>query len=111
MTNPTPFLADPRPSASWSAAKMGKATLFQGSGLMVGLNAFEPGQEHASHAHAGTDKLYEVIEGRGEFSVAEAKQVCERGALVFAAAGVPHGVRNVGPGRLLVLVVMAPPPK
>jgi quercetin dioxygenase-like cupin family protein len=111
VTSQSPFLADPRPSATWSAAKMGKATVFQGTAMMVGLNAFEPGQEHAAHAHAGTDKLYQVIEGRGEFTVGAAKQTCDRGALVFAPADVSHGVRNAGPGRLLVLVVMAPPPK
>lgn len=90
---------------------MGKSTLFQGAGLMAGLNAFEPGQEHASHAHAGTDKLYVVLEGEGEFEVAGERRRLGPGAQVFAAAGVPHGVKNVGPNRLLVLAVMAPPPK
>ncbi len=89
---------------------MGKAKLFQGAGLMAGLNAFEPGQEHAAHAHAGADKLYQVVDGRGEFTVGAATRTLERGALVFAPAGVSHGVKNVGPGRLLLLVVMGPPP-
>ena len=105
------FIADVRPLAVWNAAKMGKATLFASSGLMAGLNAFEPGQEHAPHAHAGVDKLYHVVEGRGEFSVGDAHQTLERGGFVFAPAGVAHGVKNLGPGRLLVLVVMAPPPR
>lgn len=105
------FLGDVRPKAVFQSAKMGKSTLFQGAVLMVGLNAFEPGQEHASHAHAGVDKLYQVVEGRGEFSVGDAVQTLSAGALVFAPAGVPHGVKNPGPARLLVMVVMAPPPK
>jgi len=104
------FLADVGARAVWNASKMGKATLFEGAGLMAGLNAFEPGQEHAAHSHAGTDKLYEVLDGKGEFTVGAEKQTLERGALVFAPAGVPHGVKNVGAGRLLLLVVMAPPP-
>jgi len=99
-----------RARAPWNAAKMGKATLFEGSGLLVGLNAFEPGQAHAPRAHAGVDKLYQVVEGSGEFSVGEHVSRLERGGLVFAPAGVAHGVKNVGPGRLLVLAVMAPPP-
>ena len=106
----SPFLADVRPLARFERDKMGKATLFQGAGMMVGLNAFEPGQEHAAHAHAGTDKLYHVVEGRGEFTVAASKQTLERGGVVFAPAGVSHGVRNVGAGRLVLLVVMGPPP-
>ena len=105
------FVADPRPLASWSPQKMGKATVFDGAALMVGLNAFEPGQEHAPHAHAGVDKLYQVVEGAGEFKVGESVQTIGAGGLVFAPAGVSHGVRNRGATRLLVLVVMAPPPK
>ncbi len=106
----SPFLADPRPHALFHPAKMGKASLFRGAGLMAGLNAFEPGQAHASHAHAGTDKLYVVLDGEGEFEVAGERRRLGPGAQVFAAAGVPHGVRNVGGGRLLVLAVMGPPP-
>lgn len=107
----SPFLDDVRPLAVWQPAKMGKATLFQGAAMMVGLNAFEPGQEHAPHAHAGVDKLYQVVEGRGEFSVGDESKSVAAGGLVFAPSNVPHGVRNPGPGRLLVLVVMSPPPK
>ena len=55
--------------------------------LRVGLNAFEPGQSHVLHAHAGTDKMYYVVDGPD---------------------GVPHGVKNTGNGRLLVLAVTPP---
>jgi quercetin dioxygenase-like cupin family protein len=109
----SPFADDAalRARAQWNPVKMGKATLFEGGGLLVGLNAFEPGQEHAPHAHAGVDKLYSVVDGSGEFSVGEQVVRLERGGLVFAPAGVAHGVKNLGPGRLLVLAVMGPPPK
>jgi mannose-6-phosphate isomerase-like protein (cupin superfamily) len=60
---------------------------------------------------AGVDKVYQVVEGRGEFSVGEQVEQVGRGGLVFAPAGVVHGVKNVGPGPLLVLAVMGPPPK
>jgi quercetin dioxygenase-like cupin family protein len=111
MANPAnPFLDDVRPKALYQPAKMGKSTLFQGAAMMVGLNAFEPGQEHAPHAHAGVDKLYHVVEGRGDFSVGDVVKSVAAGSLVFAPAGIPHGVKNPGPARLLVLVVMSPPP-
>jgi len=32
------------------------------------------------------------------------------GDVLIAPDGVPHGVRNDGPGRLLVLAVLAPAP-
>lgn len=111
----SPFVADPRPLAEWNPAKMGKATLFAGAEfvaaeMMVGLNSFEPSQEHAAHVHAATDKLYHVLEGEGEFEVGGEKRRLGAGALILARAGVPHGVRNPGPARLLLLVVIAPPP-
>lgn len=107
----SPFIPDARPLAVWQPTKMGKATLFSGTSLMVGLNALEAGQAHEPHSHAGADKLYEVVDGRGEFQVGEERATLERGALIVAPAGVPHGVRNPGPGRLLLLVVIAPPPR
>jgi hypothetical protein len=40
---------------------MGKSTIYESAHLLVGLNAFEPGQSHALHAHAGMDKVYLVV--------------------------------------------------
>ena len=89
---------------------MGKATLFESERLMVGLNAFEPGQEHALHAHAGMDKVYHVLAGRGFFLLEKAELPMEAGTMLVAPAGVPHGIRNAGSERLLVLAVLAPAP-
>ena len=47
MEHPTPI--DPRDLAVYSPLKMGKSTIFRSERVMVGLNAFEPGQEHALH--------------------------------------------------------------
>ena len=57
----------PAEHAVYSADKMGKATIFESPRLLVGLNAFEPGQEHGLHAHAGQDKAYLVTRGSGVF--------------------------------------------
>jgi len=97
--------------AQFHPEKMGKGTLAQGDSLFAGLNCFEPGQEHALHAHAGQDKLYVVLEGSGEVQVGEERQRLVAGDAAFAAAGVPHAIRNPGPERLVVLAVLAPPPK
>ncbi len=101
---------DPRDRAAWSPAKMGKATLFESPRLLVGLNAFEPGQAHAPHAHAGADKVYLVIEGAGLFTLDGAEHRLVAGQILVAPAGVPHGVRNDGGERLLVLATIAPAP-
>lgn len=108
MQHPTPF--NPRTLALWSKEKMGKATIFQSERVLVGLNAFEPGQEHRLHAHAGMDKVYYVLEGQGQLLLAERSIELKAGEMVVAPADVPHGVRNDSGERLLLLAILAPAP-
>jgi quercetin dioxygenase-like cupin family protein len=90
---------------------MGKGDVVQGESLFAGLNCFEPGQEHAPHAHKGQDKLYFVLEGSGIVQVGDQTETLSAGDAAFAPSGVLHSVRNPGPGRLIVMAVMAPPPR
>jgi quercetin dioxygenase-like cupin family protein len=108
MDHPTPFR--PEDHAVYSPEKMGKSTLFQSERLLVGLNAFEPGQEHRLHAHAGMDKVYHVLAGRGVFLLAGREETMAAGTMLIAPDGVPHGIRNTGGERLLVLAILAPAP-
>lgn len=96
--------------ATYQSDKMGKSTLFESARLLVGLNAFEPGQEHALHAHAGMDKVYHVLEGSGLFLLDGRAEPMEAGTMLIAPDGVPHGIRNNGAARLLVLAILAPGP-
>jgi quercetin dioxygenase-like cupin family protein len=96
--------------ATFHPQKMGKSTLVQGEFLFAGLNCFEPGQEHALHAHDGQDKLYVLLEGSGEVQVGEQRELLSAGDAAFAPAGVPHSIRNPGSKRLVVMAVLAPPP-
>ena len=100
----------PTERAEWRADKMGKSTLFESPRLMVGLNAFEPGQSHALHAHAGMDKMYYVVEGDGLFLLDGNDVPMHAGDVLVAPDGVPHGVRNSSGARLLVMAVLAPSP-
>lgn len=104
------IVSDVRTHARFLPDKMGKADLVRGDLLSAGLNCFEPGQQHASHTHAGQDKLYYVVQGEGELSIAGHVSPVREGAVALAPAGVEHGLRNTGSGRLVVLVVFAPPP-
>lgn len=88
-----------------------KTTLFLGDHLMVGLNCLEPGQVQPVHDHADADKVYVVMEGRGWFIVGDEAREAGPGEIVWAAAGVPHGVENRGQARLVLLVGIAPPPQ
>lgn len=107
----TNFPLNPTAHATYRPDKMSKTTLHESPRMLVGLNAFEPGQEHSPHAHAGTDKLYYVLEGEGTFSLDGREMVMTAGQLLVAPEGVAHGVRNSSKGRLLVLAVLAPAPR
>ena len=105
-----PTVIQPDRFARWQPDKMGKATLFASERLLVGLNAFEPGQTHELHSHQGMDKLYYVIEGDGVFLLDGRQLAMRAGELMVAPEGIAHGIRNTGTGRLLVLAVLAPAP-
>jgi len=105
-----PCAIDPATHAVFKPDKMGKATLFESPRILVGLNCFEPGQEHALHAHAGLDKVYQVLEGEGAFLLEGRAIPMRAGVMLVAPEGVPHGIRNTGQERLVVLAILAPGP-
>ncbi len=105
------FLKNVARMARFNADKMGKVDVARGDAMFAGLNCFEPGQEHALHSHAGQDKLYFVLEGSARVVVGDQEQTLEAGDAAFAASGVPHSMRNTGKARLIVMAVLAPPPR
>lgn len=105
-----PSVFRPEDHAQFQLSKMGKSTLFESTRLLVGLNAFEPGQSHALHAHHGMDKVYHVLSGAGLFLLEGRDLPMRAGDLLVAPDGVPHGVRNTGAERLVVLAILAPGP-
>lgn len=107
MIDNHPSVIRPTDHAEYRDDRMGKSTLFSSSRLLVGLNTFEPGQTHALHAHAGQDKVYHVLEGTGAFLLENRELPMRAGDLLVAPEGVPHGVRNDGAARLLVLAILA----
>jgi quercetin dioxygenase-like cupin family protein len=95
---------------AFGAEKMKKVGLVDTPGLFCDVYCFEPGQEQAGHRHAVGDKLYYVVSGSGRVRVGDEEREVQPGDLACAPAGDEHGVRNPGPGRLVVLVMMAPKP-
>lgn len=90
--------------------KFYKATLFQAEHLMIGLNCLEPGQTQKIHAHDHQDKFYLVLEGTGNFTIGEEVAEVGPGHVLWAAAGVPHGVENRSGERLVIFMGIAPSP-
>ena len=111
MTMQHPTAIRPADHAQFSNDKMGKVTLFASDHMLVGLNCFEPGQEHALHGHAEMDKVYSVVKGTGSFLLEGSEQAMEPGMLLVAPAGIPHGIRNTSSERLVVLAILGPGPK
>jgi mannose-6-phosphate isomerase-like protein (cupin superfamily) len=105
-----PSAIRPEQHAVFSPDRMGKHTIFRSARLLVGLNCFEPGQEHAIHTHAGMDKVYHVLSGRGQFLLPDRELDMEAGTMLVAPEGVGHGIRNTGTERLVVLAILAPAP-
>ena len=92
------------------AEKFFKSTLFQSDALLLGVNCLEPGQVQKPHDHADQDKFYYVIEGRGRFWLGAEQVEAGAGEVVWAPAGLIHGVANHHETRLTLLVGIAPAP-
>jgi quercetin dioxygenase-like cupin family protein len=90
--------------------KMHKVNLFETARMFCDIYCFEPGQEQKTHTHAGSDKIYYVLEGTGTFHIGGESQELHEQMIVMAASGVEHGVVNTSHTRLVVLVYMAPKP-
>jgi quercetin dioxygenase-like cupin family protein len=90
--------------------KFFKNTLFRSDALLVGLNCLEAGQVQTAHSHPDQDKFYYVVEGTGHFLLGEKHWLAAAGDIVWAPAGLSHGVENRGDKRLTLLIGIAPSP-
>jgi quercetin dioxygenase-like cupin family protein len=96
-------------AAVFSEARAAKADLCRGTRLFAGLNCFEAGQTQPVHAHAGADKFYFLVSGKARMTVGDETREAAAGDLVWAPAGIPHGVVEALE-RTVMLVAMGPPP-
>ena len=94
----------------YAAEKLQKLNLFETERFFCDVYCLEPGQEQKPHAHAGSDKLYAVLEGTVEARVGAETALLGPGEVVHAPAGSDHGGRNPGPARAALLVFVAPRP-
>ena len=90
--------------------KFYKATLFHSDAMLLGINCLEQGQIQKPHDHKDQDKFYYVVAGQGKFWLGEERVDAAEGQVVWAPAGVNHGVENQNEARLVLLVGIAPFP-
>jgi quercetin dioxygenase-like cupin family protein len=103
------YFRDIAAAAVFGADRPGKADLFTGRHLFVGLNCFESGQSQRVHTHAGADKFYVLLSGRARMTVGGETREAGPGTVVWAPADVPHGVAEALE-RTVMLVGIAPAP-
>ena len=102
--------ADVHASSRFAADKMKKNNLFTTDRLFCDVYCFEPGQAQTPHSHSGSDKVYYVIEGTARIRIGSDERE------VGAGVGGPGTGRRRArghqprPGRLKLLVLMAPKP-
>ena len=94
----------------FASEKMKKNGIFETHRLFCDTYGFEPGQDQAPHTHAGQDKVYYVLEGRGVFKVGDDERELGAGEIALAPAGSNHGVFNRSQQRLVTLVFVTPKP-
>jgi quercetin dioxygenase-like cupin family protein len=92
------------------AGKFYKTTLFRADSLLLGLNCLDPGQTQKAHEHADQDKFYYIFEGNGRFWLGDEQVDAAEGDIIWAPAGISHGVTNLSAARLTLLVGIAPAP-
>ena len=95
---------------AFAMEKMHKVHLFETERFFLDVYCLEPGQTQKAHAHAGSDKVYAVLEGAIVAQVGPDEQELRAGEAVLAPAGTEHGIANRSDSRAAVLVFMAPKP-
>jgi quercetin dioxygenase-like cupin family protein len=91
-------------------SKLQKLNLFDTDRFFLDVYCLEPGQAQKAHAHAGSDKVYAVLEGAVHARVGGEEQELRAGQAVLAPAGTEHGIENRSQTRAALLVWMAPKP-
>ena len=91
--------------------KLSKIVLGLTGHFQLDLYCVAPGQAQKAHTHDAQDKVYYVLKGAGRFSLSAKEEKLGEGEALIAPAGVEHGLVNDGPDALVILVVVAPPPK
>jgi quercetin dioxygenase-like cupin family protein len=104
------YFFEPLALASFHSRQASKRDIVRGDTLFLGLNCFEPGQSQAVHAHAGADKFYLVLSGNARMIVGDETRDAAPGTIVWAPAGVPHGVESVQ-RQTVMLIGLSPPPR
>ena len=85
-------------------------TLYSSSEAKIIHMTLRPGAAVKPHV-SPVDMEFFVLEGSGTFQLGEESAEAGAGNLLPCPRGVPHGMRNDGPGDLRVLAIKNPRPE
>jgi quercetin dioxygenase-like cupin family protein len=83
--------------------------LFKTEQLWAEIACYEPGQSTPMHQHPREEEAIFVLEGVATMSIDGRDVVVPAGAIVRFQNAVPHDVRNLGPGRCVIMFVKVNP--
>jgi mannose-6-phosphate isomerase-like protein (cupin superfamily) len=95
----------------FKSEKMNKVSLFDSDRFFCDVYCLEPGQVQKVHAHEGSDKIYYLLEGKGQITIGSEEKELTAGEITLAPSGEVHGVVNHTQEPLVMLVFMAPKPQ
>ena len=82
--------------------------LFKTDQLWTELLCYEPGQSTVMHHHPYEEELFVILQGTATMQVGEETITLSAGSLLHVDAVVPHGLKNLGTERLIVLFTKVP---
>ena len=83
--------------------------LFKSDQLWSEIACYEPGQSTVMHHHPREEEAIFVLEGTANMSIDGQEVVVPAGSIVKFPHSVPHDVRNLGPGRCVIMFVKVNP--
>ena len=94
---------------AFAADKRVRKMLFKTDQLWSEIACYEPGQSTVMHRHPREEEAIFVLEGRANMAIDGEEVVVPAGAIVKFPHDVPHDVRNLGPGRCVIMFIKVNP--
>ncbi len=94
---------------AFAPAKRVRKMLFKTDQLWSEIACYEPGQSTVMHSHPKEEEAIFVLEGTANMSIDGREVVVPAGSIVKFPQNVAHDVRNLQPGRCVIMFVKVNP--